>query len=705
MYAALLWGAVSIAALAVATATFLFIATPTDLLRDRVVEEVRKQTGRDLSVAGGVSLSLFPGIGVNLHDVALSAPPGMPGGPMARVAEMRIETPFRQLLGGDLTVERLVLHRPELDLRIDTDGRRNWVFDRPDRSSPEPGRGAGASARERGRNALQALPVANVRIEGGTLRYVDEKRGVKETITSVDLEVSVASLTSPLEAQGDFTLRDREVEFRGNLDSLSTLLAGSPSQIGVRLTGEPIEATYEGTISTSPVTRLSGALDVKAPSLRSLTAWFGKSLPEEEADGPVLLGGKLETTASSIALNETDAQVAGRTIEGFAVLETRTASRPRLSADLRISTVDLGRWLRPDGERERGGSGGRTRASESDPGEAPAPRKIDDLLRGTDSGEPRVRGFVARHGWSDVPFNLNTLGDLDGEVKLQIDQLTYRDIQARAARMTATLVDRVLDVSIAGMQLYDGTGTGAIRLDASGRVPDLQVDLRLEQVSALELLRDAAEFDWVAGKGRIRLAVTGKGRTEREMVETLDGSAEVAFSDGALVGFDIPTMITSLQKGRIPRLERNGADRTRFSELAASFTINRGLAENHDLRLVSPLVHATGSGSANLARRTIDYTVRPTVTAPASQRDRGPAGLELPIRVTGSWDRPTYAADMGAVVKNPGEIVDAVKEIGKQLKGKDLEDALEDLLGGEESGDGSGKARKAKDLLRQFLKP
>lgn len=706
LYAALLWGAVGVAALAVATATFFFIATPTDLLRDRVVQEVRKQTGRDLSVAGGVSLRLFPSIGVSLHEVALSAPPGMPGGPMANIAEMTVETPFWQLLGGDLTVEQLILRRPQLALRIDAEGRRNWVFDRPDRPSAEASRSVADTPPGRSLSALQVFPVANVRIEDGTLRYVDEKHDVEETITSLDLEVSITSLTSPLEARGDFVLRDREVTFRGSLGSLSTLLAGSPSQVAVRLTGEPIEATYEGTISTSPVTRLAGALDVKASSLRGLSAWLGTSLPEEETDGPVTLDGKLETTATSIALTETDAQIAGRTIRGFAVLETRTESRPRLSADLRVSALDLGRWLKADGEREDGGSRGHDQDSGGDSGEASSPRTINDLLRGTHSGEPRVRGFVARHGWSDVPFDLDALGDVDGDVRLHIDRLTYRDMQARDARITATLLDRVLDASIDGMQLYDGTGKGTIRLDAAGSVPSLQADLRLNEVSALELLRDAAEFDWVAGKGHITLAIAGKGRSEREMVERLDGSAQLAFSDGALVGLDIPAMIAALQQGRIPRLERNGADRTRFSELAASFSIKSGIAENRDLRLVSPLARVAGSGTANLASRTLDYTLRPTlVTAPASDRDRGIARLELPIRITGSWDRPTYSADMDAVVKSPNDVVEAVKEIGKQLKGKNVEDALQDLLGGEDSGDNGGTKRKAKDLLRQFLKP
>src|SRR5690606_29052252 len=185
----------------------------------------------------------------------------------------------------------------------------------------------------------------------------------------------------------------------------------------------------------------------------------------------------------------------------------------------------------------------RNQDGEGDSGEAQRPQTIDDLLRGTQSGEPRVRGFIARHGWSDVPFDLDALGDLDGEVKLRIDRLTYRDLQARDARITATLMDRVLDASIDRMQLYEGTGSGTIQLDAAGSVPELQANLQLVEVSALDLLKDAAEFDWVDGKSRISFAIRGEGRTEREMVETLDGDAQLAFSDGALVGFDIPGKI------------------------------------------------------------------------------------------------------------------------------------------------------------------
>jgi len=699
--AALTWGVVSIAALAVAVATFLFIATPTDLLRDKIVQEVREQTGRDLSVAGGASLRLYPSIGLTLRDVVLSAPPGMAGGPMARVEELEIETPLRQLLVGELKVERVVLRKPELNLRVDADGRRNWVFDRPARGAGGSGLDAGGSTAPSRFAMLAAIPVANVRIEDGKLHYADARRDLRETINGLNLEASVPSLTDRLEAQGSFVLRDQRVEFRSSLDSLATLLSGAASQLAIQLSSDPAEVNYDGTIATASGTRLEGELEVKASSLRALAAWFDTSLPAEE-DGPVILRGQLETSAKSVSLSGISGTIADRTIKGAAALETGSGPRPRLDAELKISALDLTPWLRPGGQRSAASSD-----LHSDSTDIPddAPRATDDSLRGTQTDGTQVRGFIARHGWSDVPFELDGLGELDAVVSLVADRLTYRDIRAGTTHITAILADRVLNATIDRMQLYDGTATGTIRLNGAETVPVLQANLRLDDVSALDLLRDAAEFDWIDGKGRVALTLEGKGRSEKEFVETLNGGAEFAFRDGALVGLDIPGMITALQRGRLPQLERNAADRTSFSELAASFTIRNGIAENRDLRIVSSLVRATGSGTADLPRRTLDYTLRPKLVAsPADGQGKAAAELELPIRITGSWDRPVYTADLETVLKNPNDVVEAVKEIGKQLKGKDLEQTLQNLLSDDE-GDGGGKKRKAKDLLRQFLRP
>src|SRR5690606_26611584 len=330
-------------------------------------------------------------------------------------------------------------------------------------------------------------------------------------------------------------------------------------------------------------TRLQGELEVKASSLRALAAWFDTSLPAEE-DGPVILRGQLETSAKSVSLSGISGTIADRTIKGAAALETGSGPRPRLDAELKISALDLTPWLRPGGQRSAASSD-----LHSDSTDIPddAPRATDDSLRGTQTDGTQVRGFIARHGWSDVPFELDGLGELDAVVSLVADRLTYRDIRAGTTHITAILADRVLNATIDRMQLYDGTATGTIRLNGVETVPVLQANLRLDDVSALDLLRDAAEFDWIDGKGRVVLTLEGKGRSEKEFVETLNGAAEFALGDGALVGLDMPGKLTALQRGRLPQMERNAADRTSFSELAASFTSRNGIAGNRGSRIVS----------------------------------------------------------------------------------------------------------------------
>ena len=698
---ALLWAAVSIAALAVATATFLAIAAPTDILRDRIIQEVRERTGRDLAVAGGTSLTFFPYVGISLHSVSLSPPREMRGGPMARVEQIDVRMPFSRLLRGELAVEQILLRRPEIHLLVDANGRRSWRFGKPGQIGRSAERKADSTADvSEPITALAAMAAVNLRVEDGVIHYSDERRQVKEEITGLHLQVDLASMQSSLAAKGELQLRGEKLNLLASVESPAALIAGEASNFAVRVNSAPITASYEGKLEVSPALKAIGRLKADSASLHGLAAWLGTDVREDK-DGSFSLSGTLEATEAAISLLDAKAQIGSRTVSGLAVIEDRPGSRPRLTADLQLSSLDLGHWLRV---KETPASGDAAVEAGARRGERTPPRSIEDLLRGTDVEKPQVRGFIARDGWSDTPFEFDKLGLLDADVRLHIDEVRYREMKAGTTRITATLTDRVIDASINEMQLYGGFGHGTVQLDAAELTPSVQVNLELQNISAFDLLRDAAEFDWIAGEGRISLAFTGKGRTEREVVETLNGKANFDFRDGALVGFDIPGAIEGLQKGRIPELERNGAKRTNFSVLTASFDIKDGIATNRDLRMVSQIVQVTGSGNADLPRRTLDYTIRPKLVTSAAAADGGKSGgLELPIRITGPWNHPKYAADFDAVLKSPDDVVETAKEIGKQFKGKKLEETVQEFLGDEEKR--KEAKRKARDLLKQFLKP
>ena len=70
------------------------------------------------------------------------------------------------------------------------------------------------------------------------------------------------------------------------------------------------------------------------------------------------------------------------------------------------------------------------------------------------------------------------------------------------------------------------------------------------------------------------------------------------------------------------------------------------------------------------------------------------SNVEIPVRIEGPWDKPNFS------VAGQEKILEAVKEIGKNLKSKDVEEALKGLLGG---GDGQQKV-KPRDMLEKLFK-
>ena len=62
-------------------------------------------------------------------------------------------------------------------------------------------------------------------------------------------------------------------------------------------------------------------------------------------------------------------------------------------------------------------------------------------------------------------------------------------------------------------------------------------------------------------------------------------------------------------------------------------------------------------------------------------------GLEVPVRMEGSWHDPKYSVDVGG----------AVEQLGRRYKGKNAGEIIDDLIGKDENGE--SKAQKLLDKL------
>lgn len=708
--AILLYTFLGLAAMVAGAVAFALVALPANFVRDRAVAAVKERTGRDLVVAGPASFTLFPSLGISLSDVSLSGPPGAASArPLATTKAVDISVAFWPLIRREIRVDALVLREPVFHLEVDANGRRSWDFAAADAHRPRVRLAQAAdggtvsdaapglpAAEERPLLQLSDVRLHDVRIDNGTVSYHDARTDRTSEFSAINVRLALAALAAPLEAEGNLAWKGKTVSFNGALTSLADVLEHRPAKLRLVLgAGDVLDATFEGSADLQGDRGAEGILSARSASARALAGWFGTDLPPSEGFGPLTAKGLWRGTPERFAF--TTAEIAlDRTIaRGDISLDARGA-RPFVDANLKLTELDLNTYA-------SGHGAGAVAPSAKPPAADGKARYIEDLLDEPPPPGPRVKGFTRRGGWSEDPYDLALLGILDANAKLSLDKLTVGTVHLDQSDLTVALKNRVMTTTLDKVSLYEGTATGTVILDGAVETrANLAADLTLDGISALPLLKDAAELDRLTGRGRLALTLAGEGASEREIVETLNGRAQLAFTDGAIIGVNIPEMIRNLGKGDLSGFDTAPTDKTDFSEMTSTWSVKSGIAENEDLKLVSPLLRLSGSGRVALPRREVDYTLRPKIVA--SLAGQGGAqdlsGIEVPVRVVGPWDDPKFTPDVAGALNNP-KTVEAIKEIGKQFKGKKTDEIVNDLL----SGDSKSRKAKGKKLLEQFLGP
>jgi AsmA protein len=190
-------------------------------------------------------------------------------------------------------------------------------------------------------------------------------------------------------------------------------------------------------------------------------------------------------------------------------------------------------------------------------------------------------------------------------------------------------------------------------------------------VRALPLLQSLAGFDKLDGRMQAKIAVRSAGASQRAIMSNLNGSAFLNFQDGAIRGLNVARMIRSLTSATLSGWQETKDETTDLSQLAASFSVERGQATTTDLSLVGPLVRVTGAGTVDLGTKSLAFRVEPklVMTTEGQGRAIDPVGLGIPVVIDGPWGSPRIYPDMAGMLDNPDAAYAKLKEMGKGLFG------------------------------------
>ena len=687
----------------------ILVAPPTEAIRNELVAQVKSSTGRDLSIKGDAGLTFFPALGFTMGDVSLSAPPAMGGAPFVRMKRLTVQVKLLPLLSQKVAIDSFILDEPVIDLRVDKQGQKSWDFAAHqagpkrtqlaqadgrggtvnDAGSSWPGAGSGASEGGFDVAALEQLELGDVWIINGTVGYTDEGSGTNERVDAINATLGLKSIASPFTLEGDLRYKGEQVAFNSNLRSLKSILGQRPADLDATVQSPHLTGTFKGRVDVSQDLRLDGDVTAQSDSVRGLATWLGAELPKAKGFGPFSLKGRLRADGPVYDLSNIKLGLDGATGDGKVTVKT-DGVRPNVSGELRLSELDLNKYM-PAGDAAQDAG---TAADGQD-----EPSSIEDLIN---RPGPRVRGYTKRSGWSQDPIDFSALGTVDANLKLGLGRLLYEKIKVGRTRMDVVLTDRALTAKLNEMELYSGTGRGVVTVNTRSATPVMGANFNLQGVSAQPLLNDAAEIDWLAGKGQLLLALKSSGLHERQIINRLNGSASFAFQDGAITGFNVAKWVRAIQQGNLADFGGSPTEKTDFSELSASFKIVKGVAVNDDLQIQSPLLRATGEGKVVLPRQRVDYTVKPKIVASLSGQggNRALSGIEVPVRVHGPFDNLSYTPDLQGIFKDPNKAADTVRELGRKFGGEKTGKFLDNLLGGNKE---DGEGVDAKKLLDGFL--
>ncbi|WP_158890660.1 MULTISPECIES: AsmA family protein [unclassified Pseudomonas] len=686
--------------------------------KDEIRQLARDKANVDLQLKGDIGWSLFPWLGVELHDATLASA-ATPDRQLAQVQRLILSVRLLPLLlRRDLEMSDIKIDGLDLTASRDDQGRTNWAEIGRPTPKADPGAapadtatgtpGESTTGRQPLKLNVESLTVRNSRIE-----YSDARNGARYAFEGIDLETGAiyagtpipiklagaASTTQPpvnatVQLKGDFRFDPASQQYALDNLQLTGDASGEPfngklvnysasGQLAVdrraqtaewtslKLTANDLKALGDLKLTgleSDP--QLAGRVSIARLDLRAFLDSIGIELPAM-ADAKTLqrfeMNAQVQASRNALALDDFNFQLDDSILKGRVAIAdiARRALRVQLSGD----RLDLDRYLPAKAAAARQANGARQEEV----------AQVDAIATQGNSPLPEA---PTQHAWSqETLLPVERLRSLDAEVDLGLQHLTLNRLPFEGASLKARAADGQLQLSALEGELFGGRFEAGGALDVRGAQPQLTARERIKGVPVERILQAQGQKPPVEGQLDLDADLRSSGASQRTLIDNLGGTARFALRNGQLIDANVESQLCQgiALLNRKPLELPHGGQNTPFRQLSGSLSIVNGVARNQDLSVSVPGLAVKGAGDIDLRTLGLDYRLGITVQGdtnaasdPGCQVGERYADIEWPLQCRGPLELGAKACRLDR---------EAMGQIVARAAGNRLNEKIEEKLG------------------------
>jgi len=580
-------------------------STDINLYRETIAEQVKKATGRDLTLGGDLELAVSLSPSIVARNVAFANAPWGTRKDMATIERFEAEVDLLPLLSGTVQVSRVILVKPDILIETDKTGKGNWVFDTAKQSS---------SATETEKTEKSgAIPVVRlVDVENATFTYRDGVTG-KSTVVAIDhLRAGADSLSSPLTVSLRGKLNGQDYNLNGQVGAPSRIISGAPLPIDLTAEAGGATVSIKGEITDPAAGKgIALALAVQGKSIADVAAFAGAVAPPM---GPYSLSASLSDPAGGYALKDLKAKIGGSDISGD-VMVSLGGAVPAINAQLASQLIDLKDF---------------TPASDQK----------------TQQEAPQSEGKAGGKIFPKDPLPLDGLKAVNATVAYKADKILVQPFPLTNVAVNLTLQGGKLAVDPLSAKVAEGLLNSVVTLDGARSVPALTVTLDAKGIGLGNALKTTGSSELLDGTPLdADINLRGKGQSVADIMASLNGQVKIVMGEGKInnkafdmIGGDLVSKVfTSLNPF---------AKKDPFTVLKCGVVYSKvldGQAKiDKGIAFETSAMNVIGSGGADLKEEMLDLGIK---TEPREGLGVSVGGLASVVRLSGPFSNPGVKVD------------------------------------------------------------